>query len=174
MTPRHIQRRQTLWRAVDIAIFLAPALACWQLWEHKKWTADYSTRPAEATYRWVMAEPPPAGLTGLRVTGRSYLGMKNWVWMRFELTEEAQEKLIERREHLTPAEARKRFGGYGSTDPHYDARDMRTIGWHEVAAIEKPELYQVGSEGDGSPFIWFGVLTLDRKNRRGFIRAWGD
>ncbi len=157
-----------------MTILLAPVLAFWRLWEHKKWTADFGTRPPEATYQWVMAEPPPEGLTGLRVTGRCYLGMKNWVWMRFELTEEALQTLVADRERLTPAEVRKRFGGYGSADRHFDTQDMREIGWHDVTAIEKPELYQVGSEADGSPFIWFGVLTLDRRNRRGFIRAWGD
>ena len=59
-----------------------------------------------------------------------------------------------------------------SVNSRYDARDKAWVRWHEVERIVEPEFYMI--TGGDSPFVWYGVLIVDRKRRRGYIAVQGD
>jgi hypothetical protein len=138
-------------------------------------TIDYGARPPATVFAAVTGRPVPAGMTNLRVAGRSSpLGLKHWVWMSFDLTEADAAELASGRIPLEGADAAKYIGQDWADGNPFEAEDKPAVLWHEVEAITKPEVFMVAWGKPGSAFVWAGVLVIDRTKRRGYLHAGGD
>src|SRR5262245_16009898 len=86
------------------AVLLLVLAACWTSFSGLNWllwreSTDYGTWPPEQMFRRVMGHPVPPGLTNLRVAGHcSFAGLKHWVWMSFDTTDEALRSVIQGQE----------------------------------------------------------------------------
>jgi hypothetical protein len=156
---------------------------------------DYSTRPPASVFKRVTGQPVPAGVTNLRIAGRSYLvtpdlihggsrrWTKHWVWMSFDATDAAMQVLVNtvagpssNKEPMAPgmAEVFIQHERNFTTlfDQRYDHQDRQHVQWSEVRAIPHPEVRVFGHVVP--TFVWAGILIFDRQHRRGYIWADGN
>ena len=176
---RSTKTRLLLWGGAA-GTFLALCFALWQGILALGWRGgrDYSARPPLETFKWVTGRPVPPGLTSLCIAGRSYLGgMKHWVWMSFDATDAAIKAVVGKEHRLDASSAEKLIQSHRrvSVDPRYDAQDKAWVRWDEVERIPDAEIYLLPSDRyDSDPFVWAGILIVDRKAHRGYIVAQGD
>lgn len=136
---------------------------------------DYSQRPPQDVFKFVTGSLPPKGVSNLKAAGRIYLG-KHWIWLRFNLTDEAINQLTKGREAESKDDTNQFFGNPSqiSSNNRYDEIDRKRVNWAEVAKIAQPEIYDVGHEFPDSDFSLIARMILDRRNHVAYIYAFGD
>lgn len=145
--------------------------------------AAYDTKfheqPSRVVYQKVFQQPPPPGITDLRVSARHYF-IKCWAWMRFQATDDALKTLIGNNERLDPAEAERYAQSLRMTpDTSYNADDEQAVGWKPVYSLTEPEMYLIwpgdhNSYEKSGGWMWYVLLVVDRKTHTVYVKATGD
>lgn len=164
---------------LSVVLALGVFQGCMYATHSLAFSADFSKHPPEQAFQMATGYPPPHSVSELRVSGRHYF-TKRWVWMRFRVTDEALRSLIGDRVPFLGPDARQKMTQVMSAHPRYNRTDQRLIGWHEIARISKPEVYEFSNMPEEAEdytqggWIWMGFLVVDRKNGLVYFHAWGD
>jgi len=136
---------------------------------------DYSKRPPNAVFQFVTGASPPKGVSNLKSAGRVYLG-KHWIWLQFNITDEAITKLTAEREGYKGKEALRYIQESGkiSANKRYDTLDLSRVNWRNVSSIAQPEVYEVGHMFPNSAFVLLTYMIVDKQNHVAYIYAYGD
>ena len=172
------------WIRVSVITLLAISAAGYALLclidMHIASRTDYSKDPPNQVFQMVLEQPPPTGVTVLRVSGRGYLS-KQWVWMRLQAKPETMDAFLNgfasrdprTSQDLIPYIARNRF----VANTRYVVQDQKRAGWEDVAQIARPEVYHfaLGPPLDGKQgMLWVGIVIVDRQRNLLFVHAGGD
>lgn len=141
----------------------------WYVSARLLWSAEYNQSSPQKIFQEVTGEPVPAGVANLRVAARHFF-IKRWVRMRFQATDKAIQKMVERhgRDAYDQTAKRRALQGRGWTASHkYEDLDRNAIGWNAVANIRKPQVYEFSSDS----YSWMGDMIVDRQNHTVYIQV---